>query len=109
MHPRVPRKLIDAVAKLLSIILEKLWQSCEVISGWKKGNITPSFKMVKKRMLAVTNLFWTSQYRTRPVRVGPEEGNKKDQRGGKPLLCGKTVVQSAKENALYRTHCGLSV
>lgn len=49
----VLRKLNGVVAKLLSSILEKLWQSCEVTSDWKKGNITPIFKVVKRRMLAI--------------------------------------------------------
>ena len=49
IHPQILRELVDEVAKPLSIIFERLWQSVEVPTDLKRENMAPIFKKEKKR------------------------------------------------------------
>ncbi|KFZ49427.1 hypothetical protein N338_00895, partial [Podiceps cristatus] len=48
VHPWVLGKLVDEVAKPLTIIFERSWQSGEVPTDWRRGSITTMFKNGKK-------------------------------------------------------------
>ena len=48
MYSWVLQELVDKVAKPLSVIFERLWQSGEVTTNWTRGNITPIFKKGEK-------------------------------------------------------------
>ena len=48
IHLRILKEMVDVVAELLSVIFEKSWLSDEILSDWKKGNITPTFTKGRK-------------------------------------------------------------
>lgn len=51
VHLRFPKELADVLAKLLSIVFEKLQLSGEVPSSWRKENISPIFEKERKEDL----------------------------------------------------------
>lgn len=51
IHPWLLREVVDEVAKPLSIVFEKLWQSGEVPTDWKRRNINPIFTKGNKEDL----------------------------------------------------------
>lgn len=40
--------IADVIAKLLSVIFERLWRMGELTEDWKKANVTPFLTKVKK-------------------------------------------------------------
>lgn len=50
IHRRVLWELVHEDAKPLPIIFEKLGQTGEVHTDWKRGNIAPIFKKGKKKI-----------------------------------------------------------
>ncbi|KFZ60307.1 RNA-directed DNA polymerase from mobile element jockey, partial [Antrostomus carolinensis] len=48
MHPQVLRELAEVIARPLSIIFAKSWETGEVPEDWRKANVTPIFKKGKK-------------------------------------------------------------
>lgn len=48
MHPRILMELDNRVAKLLSMLTQKAWQSGEVTNDWKKGDTALILKKGRK-------------------------------------------------------------
>lgn len=47
-HLGVLKETADVIAKLFSVIFERLWTMGEVPEDWKKSNVIPFLKNVKK-------------------------------------------------------------
>ncbi|PKU43872.1 rna-directed dna polymerase from mobile element hypothetical protein [Limosa lapponica baueri] len=54
MHPQVLRELANVMLELLSIIFERSWRTGKVSEDWRKANVMPVFKKVKKRSWETT-------------------------------------------------------
>lgn len=65
MHPRVLRELVDVIAKPLSIIFQKSFQSGKDPIEWKKWNIMSIFKKDKKKD---PGSYWPVSFTLCPVR-----------------------------------------
>ncbi|OPJ83128.1 hypothetical protein AV530_010538 [Patagioenas fasciata monilis] len=48
MNSQVFKELAEVIARPLSIISDKSWETGEVPEDWRKANVTPVFKKVKK-------------------------------------------------------------
>lgn len=48
LHPRVPREMAVVLARLPSIMFERLWRSGETPSNWRKANIVAIFRKAWK-------------------------------------------------------------
>jgi len=48
IYPRVLSELVEEVVNLLSIKFEKSWQPGQVLTDWKRGNITLIFRKGEK-------------------------------------------------------------
>jgi len=49
LYPWFLRELVDEVAKPLSIIFERSWQSGEAPTDWRRGNTIPFLKREKRK------------------------------------------------------------
>ncbi|KAJ7415597.1 hypothetical protein BTVI_37847 [Pitangus sulphuratus] len=66
------RKMVDIIARPLTIIFERSWRSGEVLEDWKIANVTPVFKKGKKEDPGTTSQSASSQSLERDYRGKPE-------------------------------------